>query len=217
MKKAFLLILALILVFNTTACGKKTNASSEESSKYKHNVDVVRKAQNGSIPEVDFVLGDPVDSVKNIMFEYQAGMTYNEFCDAMRSAGYEPDGETEYQGYVSFYDDGSHKIMSATLNDTATVNAIYNAENKDAGIAAIALVGDAFGYSGGTTVIDDVKSSIDAKFKESVCKGSKPYLPNGGNGLTCLTYDFDMYKLEMYFSAEYNTLTAAVLYDKNIW
>ncbi len=217
MKRVLSLLLIMVLPLAFSACGKNKNTSSGDNSKIEHTVDVKKLAGRGRIPELDFVLGDPVDNVKNIMFEYRADMSYEEFCDNMRSSGHEPDGVKEYVGYVDFRTDGDLTIMSAPLNDITMVHGIYTTENKDAGISAIAVVGDVFGYSSGTTMLDYVKNSIDAKCSESVCEGSLSILPNGGKDLSLLTYEFGAYKLEMYFSNEYNTFIGAVLYDTNIW
>ncbi len=215
MNKIVSIFLIISLLLGLSACGSG-ESSSKDNIDSVHSVDVVKVATSGKIPDVEFILGDPVDGVKDILFEISAGMTHEEFCDNMREAGLEPDG-TEYNGYVTTTSTEGHTIMSSLYNEdnASSVYCMYTTNKKDSGVSAIAVVGEAYGYDG-NTMIDYVKDTVDAEYKETEAQNDLYFLPKGSDGATCLTYELGAHKLELYFS-QYNTFVAAALYDTNIW
>ncbi len=214
MNKIVCFIISVILCMGLCACSNSNSNSKDKSEKTEHSVDVAKLATEGQIPEAEFILGDPVDGVKDIIFELSAGMSHDEFCKNMRESGHEPDG-TEYNGYVTTTASDSHTILSSLYNESNSVYCMYTTKNENAGIAGIAVVGNAYGFDG-NTLIDYVKSSIDAEYTEAPAASDLYFLPKGDDGATCLTYELGAHKLEIYFS-QYNTFVAAALYDTNIW
>ncbi len=216
MKKIIAILLTTCLCFTFCSCSNKGSSSDDLGSSLSHSVDVAKLAASGRIPEVEFILGDSVDAVKDALFKISAGMSHEDFCDNMRDAGHEPDG-TEYNGYVTTMESEGHTVMSSLYNeDTASsVYCMYTPNNIDAGISAIAVVGEVYGFDG-NTLIDYAKNNIDAEYSEDEAKSNLYFLPKGSDGATCLTYELGAHKLELYFS-QYNTFVAAVLYDTNVW
>lgn len=212
MKKALALLLTVCLVFSFAACGK--NGSGDDSSKIKHSVEVAKLAGEGRIPEVDFVVGDPVEGVKDRLFKLGSGMSYDEFIANMKKAGHKPTGN-EYDSYILTQKKDGHTIMSTTFNNDQSIYCMYNTENEKSGIAAIAIVGDAYGYNS-NTLKKYVTGSIDSKYKTIKAQSDLEFLPKESDGATAISYEMGMYKLEFYFSS-YDTLAATVLYDTNIW
>ena len=214
MKKLLSCLLILVLSFMTFGCSGKGTYSEVE--KIEHDVDVVKEASLGRIPEVEFLLGDPIDGVQDALFEKSAGMTYNEFCQKMIDAGYTPDG-SEYSSYIMTNEVGGRTILSANFDTYSTVYCMYNTENKDSGIAAIAVGGEAKAYGFDTnTLMDYVKGAVDAEAVEEPANSELSFLPKEADGATRLVYEIGDYKLELYFTS-YNTLAATVLYNMNIW
>lgn len=213
MKKLLALLLATVtLITVISGCGKKDTASS--ASQIKHSVDVEKLAKSGRIPEVDFVLGDPVEGVKDALFKKASGMTYQEYCDQIKAAGHTP-GKDEYSAYVISSVSDGHTILSANYDNYNSVYCMYSTENEKGGIAAIAVVGDAYGFTG-NTLSGYVKKCISAKGTLSDSQSTLAFLPKATDGAKCLTYDFGLYKLEFYFSV-YDTLAATVLYNTELW
>ena len=216
MKKIVSILIVLSMCFAFCSCKNEVDKTDTYSGGSDHSVDVVKLASSGRIPEVEFLLGDSVEAVKNELFQLSAGMSHEEFCDNMREAGYEPDG-SEYSGYVTETSVDDHTVMASLYNeDTASsVYGLYSDDNVDAGIAAIAVVVEDYGYDG-NTVIEYVKNAMGEKYIEEKADSKFYFLPKGEDNATCLTYKLGVHKLELYFS-QYNTFVAAVLYDTNIW
>lgn len=213
MKKITAVITVIaVLLCTLCACGKADNSSSTVST-VKHSVDVEKLAKSGRIPEVDFVLGDPVDGVKDVLFEKAAGMTYNEYCDKIKAAGHTPGDE--YSAYVVSSQSSGHTVLSANADNYNSIFCMYPTENESAGIAAIAVIGSAYGFDG-NTLLDSVKAAISEKGSLGDAESTLGFLPKSDDGAKCLTYDFGIYKLEFYFSA-YDTLSATVLYNTQLW
>ncbi len=208
MRRIVGIALALVILLGLVGC------NNTKSGNVKHSVEVTKLARDGRIPEVEFVLGDPVDGVKDKLFELGAGMSHNEFVENMEEAGFTADG-SEYTGYMNIIESNGRTILSASYNETDAVYCMYNTENKEAGIGAIAVIGSAYGYDG-NTVIDYVKNSVKEKFIETEAKSDISFLPKAEDGATCLVYETGIYKLEFYFS-KYNTLAATVLYNTETW
>lgn len=209
MKKTVSIILSVILLFTLVGCSNK-----EKENKIEHSVNVSNLAREGRIPEVEFVLGDPIDGVKDALFQLGANMSHDDFVKNMQEAGYTADG-SEYSSYMNIIESNGRTILSASYNDSDAVYCMYNTENKEAGIAAIAVIGSAYGYDG-NTVVDYVKNSIDEKFTEGEAKSDLSFLPKASDGATLISYEMGAYKLEFYFSS-YNTLAATVLYNMETW
>lgn len=203
---------AMLLMLCICGCGTKDKADT--SSVIKHSVNVAKIAKTGRIPEVDFVLGDPVDGVKDVLFEKSAGMTYEEYCNKIKASGNTP-SDDEYGAYVISSLNSGHTILSANYDNYNSVYCMYTTENESGGIAAIAVVGDAYGFNG-NTMLNTVKASIAEKGTVAAADSTLGFLPKGDDGAVCLTYDFGLYKLEFYFSS-YNTLVATVLYNTQLW
>lgn len=213
--KRFLgLFMAFVLCFGLCACGSKGNNSSDTASKVHHSVDVAKLAGEGKIPEVEFLVGDPVDGVKDVLFKMSTGKTYKEFTDEMKAQGYKPTGK-EYDSYIITTNQNGRTVMSANDGEYSQIYCIFNTENEKGGIAAIAMKGNAYGFDG-NTLKSYVKAAVDGKYKETEAQSDLGFLPKASEGATQLSYEFGMYRLEFYFSS-YDTLSATVLYDKNLW
>lgn len=212
MKRTLSLFLAFCMLFALSACGSSDTES--DTKNVKHSVDVAKLAAEGRLPEVEFVLGDPIDGVKDRLFELGSGMTYDDFIANMKSAGHEPTGN-EYDSYIITQQKDGHTIMSTTFNTNESVYCMYNTENEKSGIAAVAIVGKAYGYDS-NTLKSYITASVDGKYENAEPNSELVFLPKADDGATCISYQLGMYKLEFYFSS-YNTLTATVLYDTNIW
>ena len=210
MKRITSVVMALILLIALCAC----NNSDKNNIKVDHSVDVAKLAREGRIPEVEFIIGDSVDGVKDSLFQISAGMSHDDFVANMQEAGYAADG-SEYSSYINIIEANGRTILSAADNKNNAVYCMYNTENAESGIGAIAVIGDAYGFSGNTE-LDYVKGSINEKFIESKAQSDQSFLPKSDDGAICLTYELGVYKLEFYFSS-YNTLSATVLYNTEIW
>ncbi len=211
MKRVFCAFVALIISLTCVGC---TNTSNKGEVKIDHSVDVTKLAREGRIPEVKFIVGDSVDGVKDALFELSAGMSHNDFVANMQDAGYTADG-SEYSSYININESNGRTILSAANENNEAVYCMYNTENADSGIGAIAVIGKAYEFDG-NTVIDYVKGSIDEKCTEASADSDLSFLPKADDGAVCLTYELGVYKLEFYFSS-YNTLSATVLYNTEIW
>jgi len=213
MKRFTALVMTVMICVSFCACNKQDADNTYGGSD--HEVDVVKLASSGRIPDVNFMLGDSVTAVKDELFSISAGMTHDEFCENMRDAGYEPDGK-EYDGYVTETKSGDHVIMASLYNEenAGSVYCMYTDGHEKSGISAIAVVGEAYGFDG-NTIIEYVKNAVDAEFTEEKADSNFYFLPKG-EGAVCLTYELGSHKLELYFS-EYRTFVAAVIYDMNIW
>lgn len=209
MKRIVSILLSVIILLTLAGCGNKEN-----ENKIEHSVDVSKLAKEGRIPEVEFVIGDPVDGIKDALFEIAADMSHDDFVKNMQEAGYVPDG-SEYSSYLNIIESDGRTILSASYDSANAVYCMYNTENQDAGISAIAVIGSAYGYDG-NTVIDYVKNSIDEQFTEAEAKSDLSFLPKASDGATMISYEMGVYKLEFYFSS-YNTLAATVLYNTETW
>ena len=209
MKRIVSILLSAILLLTLVGCGNK-----DTESKIEHSVDVSKLAKEGRIPEIEFVIGDSVDGIKDALFEIAAGMTHDEFVNNMQEAGYVPDG-SEYTSYMNIVESEGRTILSASSDTSNAVYCMYNTENESAGISAIAVIGSAYGYDG-NTVSDYVKNSIDEQFTESEAKSDLSFLPKSSDGATVVSYEMGIYKLEFYFSS-YNTLAATVIYNTETW
>lgn len=216
MKKILAIITVLCVCFSFCSCKKENNSTDTYSGGNDHTVDVVKLASAGIIPEVDFMLGDSVEAVKDALFQISAGMSHEEFCKNMIEAGYEPDG-SEYTGYITETAVDGHTVIASLYNEesASSVYGMYSNDNADAGISAIAVVGEVYGFDG-NTIIEYVKNAIGEDFVENEAGSKFYFLPKGEDGAVCLTYELGAHKLELYFS-QYNTFVAAVLYDTNIW
>lgn len=209
MKRIISIFLSIVMLLAFAGCGDKS-----KENKIEHSVDVAKLAREGMIPEVDFVLGDPINGIKDELFKIGAKMSHDDFVKNMQEAGYTPDG-SEYSGYMNIIETDGRTILSASYNVSDAIYCMYNTENQEAGISAIAVIGSAFGYNGNTE-IDYVKNSIDEKFTESEAKSDLSFLPKASDGAKMLSYELGIYKLEFYFSS-YNTLAATVLYNTENW
>lgn len=216
MKRAFSLLLAFCMCFSFCSCKKENEKTDTYSGGSEHSVDVVKLASAGRIPEVEFMLGDSVDAVKDALFQISAGMSHEKFCENMREAGFEPDG-TEYEGYVTETAVEDHTIMASLYNEdnASSVYCMYTTSKEDSGISAIAVVGEVYGLDG-NTIIEYAKNAMGMEYLESKADSDFYFLPKGDDGAVCLSYELGAHKLELYFS-NYNTFVAAVLYDTNIW
>ena len=216
MKKVLSILMVFCVCFAFSSCKKESEKTDTYSGGSDHSVDVVKLASSGRIPEVEFLLGDSVEAVKNELFRLSAGMTHEEFCDNMREAGYEPDG-SEYSGYVTETSVDGHTVMASLYNEdtSSSVYGLYSNDNVDAGISAIAVVGEVYGFDG-NTVMEYVKNAMGEKYTEEKSNSKFYFLPKSEENAVCLTYELGAHKLELYFS-QYNTFVAAVLYDVNIW
>ena len=216
MKRIFCLLIALCMCVSFCSCKKAEPETDTYSGGSDHSVDVAKLASAGRIPEVEFMLGDSVEAVKDALFQISAGMTHEKFCENMREAGYEPDG-SEYDGYVTETAVEDHTIMASLYNEdnASSVYCMYSPSKESSGISAIAVVGEVYGFDG-NTVIEYVKNAMGLEFKESKADSDFYFLPKGDDDAVCLTYELGVHKLELYFS-HYNTFVAAVLYDTNIW
>ena len=121
----------------------------------------------------------------------------------------------EYDSYIVTTKQNGRTVMSANDGDYSQIYCIFNTENEKSGIAAIAMKGNAYGFDG-NTLKSYVKAAVDGKYKETEAQSDLGFLPKASEGATQLSYEFGMYRLEFYFSS-YDTLSATVLYDKNLW
>lgn len=211
MKKIIALSMSVLMLLLSVGCSNKADDGIE---KVDHSVNVTKLAREGRIPEVEFIVGDPVDGVKDSLFKLASGMSHDEFVSNMEKAGYTADG-SEYTSYINMIESDGRTILSASYTDNDAVYCMYSTEKDQQKISAIAVVGKAYGFDG-NTVIDYVKGAIDEKFTEDKANSNLAFLPKGDDGATCLSYDLGIYKLEFYFS-NYNTLSATVLYNTELW
>lgn len=209
MKRIVTLVLSVIMLLALVGCG-----NNDKDSKIEHSVDVSKLAREGRIPEIEFVVGDPVDGIKDALFKIGANMSHDDFVQNMQEAGYTPDG-SEYTSYMNIIESDGRTILSASYNTSEAIYCMYNTENQEAGISAIAVIGPAFGYDG-NTVIDYVKNSIDETYTEEEAKSDLNFLPKSSDGAKVLSYEMGIYKLEFYFSS-YDTLAATVIYNTETW
>lgn len=211
MKKLVSIILSAALIFVFSGCGK--NNSSDGGEKIEHSVEVAKLAAAGQIPEVEFLVGDPVDGVKNELFKLSSGMTYEDFCSEVKASGNELQGDM-YSGYVSTTEQNGYTVLSSTYNEYNSVYCIYPTDKENAKISAIAVQGPAYGFDN-SSMKEYVKSAVEGKAEEAEITSEFSFIPKASEGATCLRYEFGAYRLEFYFSP-YDELSLTVLYDVNL-
>lgn len=209
MKRIISFITLLSLILTLSACGSKSTSS--DGKNYKHDVKVTKLASKGRIPEVDVVLGDPVDGVKDYLFEKASGKTYEEFQEELKEANVQAD----YSAYITTQEMNGHTILSTIYDKHKEVYCMYTNGRETDEIGAIAIKGEAYGYDT-ATLKDFIVNTIDAEYTEITEDSELNFLPNVTDGGSGISYNFGSYTLEFYFS-QYDTLSATVIYDTTIW
>lgn len=209
MKRIISIITLLSLMFVLSACG--SNSTSSDAKNYKHDVKVKKLASQGRIPEIDIVLGDPVDGVKDYLFQKASGITYEQFQEDLK----EENVQADYSVYINTQEIAGHTILSTIYETNKEVFCMYTNGREAEEIGAIAIKGDAYGYDT-ATLKDFVINTIDADYTEITEDSELNFLPNVTDGGSGISYNFGVYTLEFYFS-QYDTLAATVIYDTTIW
>ncbi len=182
------LLAAVLTVTGFSGCADSGEGESSIGSS-SYSVDVKGLATEGKIPEVTFALGSSVDeAVKHYQDAFAADNQNPEIVIT------EEDGNTEISvGAYSYF---------------------YKTERKAEGISAISVVDTAYGfYSGSVTMMQDVKSAIDAEPAETEPTAEDVFFLPGSppSGAKMLTYTFGGNVLKMIFYNNY--LSAVFLYD----
>lgn len=197
MKKIFVFLLCLGLVFSFTACGEKSKKNADK-------VDLHYYTSLGQIPEMPYKLGAKCDKVQS---ELQA--EYDEFLADDSHEGDDHDHDAE-EIYFNASDEGDFILL-----DNGSKYYLYKkAEEKD-GVSCIVTFGDAFGFKMGTFIYDVKKAMPSIEFTEiDITEGSvffADYLSSG----TALSTEIDE-KTVMFIFQE-GELYATALYKTNSW
>ena len=193
MKRIISIFCFISLLFTLTACGNNSTSSNEK--KYKHDVNVVKVASKGTIPEVDVVLGDSVDGVQDYLFQKASGITYEQFQEQLKDANVEAD----YSAYITTREINGHTILSTIYDNHKEVYCMYTNGRETDEIGAIAIKGEAFGYDT-STLKDFVINTINADYTEITQDSELDFIPNVTDGGSGISYKFGAYALEFYFS-----------------
>ncbi len=152
MKKLLTFILALTFIFSLTACKDK----EPEQNPGGNTVNIESAAKEGMITEIDYKLGDDVDSTKKAM-----------------QAILNDEGESAYFEIEM----GDYTVMTA-----GSVKCCYKTADKSVGLTHIVGLEDAFGFLD-DTMITTAKSTLTGmgyEVKERDARdGEFFFLPNG--------------------------------------
>ena len=209
MKKLISILTLISLVLTLSACGSKSTSSDEEN--YKHDVNVVKIASQGRVPEFDIVLGDSADGIKDYLFELASGITYEQFQEQLK----EHQVEADYSAYITTQEMNGRTILSTIYENHKEIYCMYMNGRQEDEVGAILIKGDAFGYDT-ATLKDFVVNTIDAEYTDITENSEFNFVPKVTEGGSGISYTFGEYVLEFYFS-QYDTLAATMIYDTNIW
>lgn len=181
MKKFLSLVLCISFVFMFTACGKDGNKSEKGS------VDVEYYAKLGQIAEVEYKLGDDVETTKNALREL-----------------------TDEHGEPLLYE---MEIGDYTVMNVGEFACCYKTDDTSLGLTHIIKYGNAYGFDSGavsTQVRDSMsKSDFDADERDAK-KGEVFFLPSS-SPFTVLEYTVK--ENTVLFVFEENALCAAVIFN----
>ncbi len=190
MKKIIALLLALLMIFTLSACGKE----EEKDKTAKATIDSY--AEKGEIPEIKVSLGTTVDKVKEV-FPAPSNDVDEENKDVLL-------GETE----------GTLAVCLETFN----ASFYYEKANIEHGISVIAVTGGSvFGLElGNTTTKSDITSKLEAKYTESIATPEQQYfLPGYSENCQIISATFGKIRLDFFLSDGF--LIAATLTNTEYW
>ncbi len=177
MKKLFCLLLAFVFALSLAACGEKEGKID--------NSYIQSNAEIGKIPEIDFKLGDDVDSTKSAM-----------------QTLLDDHGEPLYTEIES----GEYTVMME-----GSVFCCYKTDDKSAGLTHIITQDDAYGF-GADSVPTQIRDAMDSIGYSATLRDAKEgetfFLPGGG--FAVLEYNIGE-KTILFVFAE-NDLCATAIY-----
>lgn len=188
MNKIFSLVLAMVLVFSFTACGKKETSSDSNS------VDIEYFAKLGQIPECEFAIGDSIAEIKE---HYST--------------------EEEEEAEHSDHSHDLYEIVEgekSVLIDCGTQGYYYLKDKESNGVSYIVSYEDAYGFKLGD-LLPDIKNAIEKyDFSEETANEENAFFlfSTGGSVLKC---SFGNYTLM--FAFENDALCATALYLTEDW
>ena len=179
MKKILSLVLCVVFVFSLAACG------DDSDNKSSHSVDIEYYAKLGQINDLQYKLGDSVDSAKELL-----------------SNTTDDHGESNYFDYES----GDYTVMT-----DGGVYCCYKTADKDAGLTHVVKSGDAYGFTVGavSTQVRDVMSEMGHDATERDALRSDIFFLPAGAQMTVLEYKIENNTLLFVFQE--HALSATVI------
>lgn len=197
MKKFLAFILVILVIFTFVSCKKKeTNTAT---------IDVEYYANLGKMPEIEFSLGDDVETVKKGLEK-----NYDEYLES------EKDNENHNHDHdstaVTFNEiEGKNNVL---LNNGTTYYYYVKAKADD-GIAYIVHREKSFGFELGTSIVDVKKALGDTKHNESEVTDENAFFATGlTNGTLLEIVNGDVVTMFVFHE---NELYATAMYNKKVW
>lgn len=169
MKKFFCLILCIIFAFSLSACDKSAGKKSD------HSVDVVYYAKLGQLNDLDYRLGDDIESTKTKLSETA-----------------DDHGGSNYFDYTS----GDYTVMT-----DGTVYCSYKTDDSAAGITHIAKSDDVYGFAIGTisTQVRETMSTMGYDATEREATRDEIFFLPAAADMTVLEYQIKENKVLFIF------------------
>ncbi|MBR3299936.1 MAG: hypothetical protein IKI68_00455 [Clostridia bacterium] len=187
MKKLICLTVCMLLIFSFAGCKEEKPEESHPTLQTEASgVDIEKYVKSGKIPEVEFSLGDDVDTVKSAI------------------------AEKDTEGLFQVIEGDDYTII--TTPDE--VNLVYETEKKEEGIKYIVSLGTSYGFANDVdpnTVSLVMKEKGYKASLKTIPEKLTGFFP-GSEGLDCLNYEISGYSLNFVF--ENNYLTATILCKK---
>lgn len=161
MKRVIAVCLCFLMIFTLAACSKGGKKGELE-------VDIEYYAKLGSMPDMEYALGDDVEETENVL---------------SKSNQDEDHGDYIYSSY---------EVGEKTVMSNGNICCCYETENKDNGITHIVKYGGAFGFNQGavSTQIRDTLAAAGYEAKEREAESGELFFIPGAAGITVLQYDF---------------------------
>lgn len=195
MKKLTALLLSVCMLFVLCACGgNKDNTDSTSSNT--QTIDLVALMKQGKIPEAEFTIGTPVDTILNSQ---------------------STDEETTDDGHNHediMFEEGN-RSNSISLEG---VKYYYEKEKESSGISSIVCQFNAYGFeiSEITGKSDVINTFSGIEYTEHTATNDEIYfLPFEIEDCEVLTYTADNFRLDFFFVD--NSLLAVNLVDTTLW
>ena len=224
--------LFLAVVLGLCSCAETGNGVSSDTRSMVAATAVTDNASIGVIPELDFKLGDALETIKTKFPGYHD--EDEQETDETATAGEgEGNGEGEGEEGGDAHDHGETLVRLTTKWRDKNITRVAIEKENDSevvysteyflmnnrltgGIVCIGTFSDAFGFSPQITLLSDVKSVLGAPIEEGApTELEGPALPILPDGCIRLIYQYGDYKLTFFFVEDF--LYATNLENTTVW
>ena len=188
MKRALCFLLVIFTLVLFSGCNDKTDSSQTRPTVETDasDVDIVKYVKKGTMPEIEYTLGDDVEKAKSKAIE---------------------DKDLEAEQLME-----GDEYTTIITNDN--VNLIYETKNAQKGIQYIVGFGKCYGFDSGTdsnTVSEVMKSAGFNATLKAIPQNLIKFVP-ASSGCECLSYTISEKSLNFVFDNNY--LAATIIYEK---